>query len=795
MQYGADIFPYQRSKRMEKQKEKREVNFNLIFKVTVFFVSSFLMSRVMFINFIAPFGIAFLLSIASQKNCEKILIISSIGSLLGYISLHNNIKNLSIYLIIVLTIPLARCVFKNTKNKKSIIIMYTLIYVELLLYKVIFLKFSVPMGILETSFNIGCLFPIYFIINYSILSFKDINTMHLFENEEIISMAITLSLVVSGTWGVNIAGISIRNLIALTLVVIIGYIKGSTSSAAVGVAMGTIVGLGSKDMIMFISVYGLCGLISGAFKEAGKWFTGIAYIISFIILKLYSNLNYQFKIEEAVIALVIFYLIPNKIYKKMEIELDYEKKQENIQDDYINKIKNLVIKRLENFSDVLYSMSDILEKLVDNNKLAMKNKSGALIENLADRVCSNCTMNNICWKRENYYTYNALGELIQNYQGNKKEVPYEIERKCIKRGQLIKNTEELANNFIINEMWKKRLSEYRGVLASGVNNMAESIGEIREEFNSSIKFSNIMDKNIRRILNKNNIKYKDLFCYNNEKGRLIVKLSMNACGGKQKCVKEILPLLNKVTGKIMCISDDGCNMNVEEGTCNVVFEETPKYHIATYVSKLCKDGEQCNGDSYTFGKLKDGSYITIISDGMGSGPQAGQESKVVVELIERFVQSGFSKITAINTINSIMNIKFTESEKFSTVDLASVDLYNGKMDFMKIGAVASFIKRGKDIDVISSKTLPIGILDKVDIDVEEKEVKNGDILLMVSDGVLDYETNEAGKVDWVVNYLKNIETNNPKDICEGIMETAKKLSKGKIKDDMTVIAQKVYSLY
>ncbi len=93
---------------------------------------------------------------------------------------------------------------------------------------------------------------------------------------------------------------------------------------------------------------------------------------------------------------------------------------------------------------------------------------------------------------------------------------------------------------------------------------------------------------------------------------------------------------------------------------------------------MAKDGEQCNGDSYSFGKLQSGSYMTIISDGMGSGPQAVQESSAVVELIERFAQSGFSKITAINTINSIMSIKFSQDEKFSTVDLSNIDLYEGK---------------------------------------------------------------------------------------------------------------------
>ncbi len=66
---------------------------------------------------------------------------------------------------------------------------------------------------------------------------------------------------------------------------------------------------------------------------------------------------------------------------------------------------------------------------------------------------------------------------------------------------------------------------------------------------------------------------------------------------------------------------------------------------------------------------------------------------------------------------------------------------------------------------------------------------------MVSDGVLDYESSSAGKVEWVVEFLKNTTLNNPKEISEELIENAKKLSKGKVKDDMTAIVQKVYSLY
>ena len=73
-----------------------------------------------------------------------------------------------------------------------------------------------------------------------------------------------------------------------------------------------------------------------------------------------------------------------------------------------------------------------------------------------------------------------------------------------------------------------------------------------------------------------------------------------------------------------------------------------------------------------------------------------------------------------------MTLKFCEEEKFSTVDLSSIDLYTGEVDFMKVGAVASFIKSDDTIDIIKSKSLPIGVLDKADIERHKKSVSHGD---------------------------------------------------------------------
>lgn len=794
MQYGVDLSAYERAVNVKKKEEKKTVDGKLILKLLIYFIGTFLISRVLLINYIAPFGIALLISV-SVSGEDKLPLVAGCGALFGYVTLINSLNEAPSYIVLVGIVVLSEYIISSLNKKKQLIIIFSIVFIEFVAYKLFIVKLNLSIAAFNSILETVCIFSLYFILNYSITCIKELKTKHLFSNEEIISIAITASLAISGTWGVSVFGIALRNVLALGFILCISYVKGSTVGSAAGVAMGVIVGISTNNLPVFISVYGFCGLVAGIFKEIGRIFTGLSYIVTFSLLIVYSNINGQFKLMEVLIAAVIFFIIPNKIYNKLEIELDFEKKHENISGNYVAKMKEILVNRLDSFSDVLTNMSTILENLAENDKLVMKSKSSALIENLADRVCGSCNMNAMCWRRENFYTYNAFGELIQNFQENNNKIPYEIERKCVKRTVLFKNTEEIVNNFMINEMYRKRLSEGRELLASQFNNMAVSVSEIIEDFNSNIKVDIDAENNIRRILDKNNIKYKDIFCIINKNGRVVVKLKMAACGGRQICVKSLLPYINEALHRNMCIVDDGCNIDIVDNSCTVTYEEAPKYHIGSYARRLCKDEEKYSGDSFSFSKLCDGTYMTILSDGMGSGPQAEQESNAAVELIEKFAHTGFNKITAINTVNSIMTLKFSADEKFSTVDLSSIDLYTGETEFMKVGAVASFIKSGSKVEVIKSKTLPMGVLDKVDIDITNKKVKNGDIVVMLTDGALDYNKESAGKVDWIVDFLEDTSCNSPKELVDIIIEKAMELSGGKIKDDITVVVSKVYELY
>lgn len=137
-------------------------------------------------------------------------------------------------------------------------------------------------------------------------------------------------------------------------------------------------------------------------------------------------------------------------------------------------------------------------------------------------------------------------------------------------------------------------------------------------------------------------------------------------------------------------------------------------------------------------------------------------------------------------INSALALK-ADQESFSTVDILEIDMVTGESEFLKIGSAQSFIKRKKEIGVISSKSLPVGILENIEAEPVRCKLETGDIIVMVSDGV-----SEAGsgvlKSDWIKKLLL-LEKRKPWEVADLIIEGAK--ARSKFSDDMTCCVIKI----
>ena len=793
MDYGIEVPSY---RRVDNEKEKKKLNFeNGIFTMGVTLASGAMLSRVGFGFveglYLAPFGIGYLLSVAKKSDIKRMFLVFA-TVLLGYLT--GGSKNIDIILYISLATVILLCKFVcNALNKefKNRIAFLSIIITSLAV--------GLLMG--EQSFEINLVFslakaiviiPVFYILNYAIGCMQEINTNYFYSTEELISIAILSCLVIAGIGNFVIFGVEIRTIVALAMVITTAYAAGSNSGAILGVTMGIIIGIANNDLLVATTMYGICGLIVGVFKETGKIFSVLAYLISlFMILTYTGNITVQ-SIIEVVAAGIIMMLIPEKTIKEILRELNNEEKSKIISDAQVEGIKLEFVDRLEALRGSLTAVATSIESLSGNEKLLMKNKGAAMIESLADRVCQECEMNNKCWGRELHSTFSDFGELMLSCESKKIYLPKDLNLKCVKRTTLLKSAEELFSTYTVNEALKSRLIEGRSVVANQINNMSTTVASILGDFNNNVNSCLEIDKLLRKTLVKNKIRYNNIYSYTDRKGRLKIKIKIDSYDGENYCRKSIIPVISELVRTPLSIAEDGCKINPETNECSVTIEEAYKYNVSSYVSFNVKDGEKYSGDSYSFGQNKVGEYVTIVSDGMGSGPEAGLESEAAIELIEKFMEGGFSETTMLNAVNSIMGMKFSEDEKFTTLDMNSIDLYTGEVEFIKVGASMSFIKKGNEVEIVNNSSLPFGILDDINITPIKKKVKHGDIIVTISDGVIDVDKENVGDYSWIVDYLKG-EQNNPELISREILELAKKKCDGKVLDDMTVVVSKLYA--
>lgn len=795
MQYGVKIDNYKRAKDSENVKNNMKIEVSSIGLIMAM-VAGLLISRVYLdmtfgvVQVLAPFGLAYLIAITNYER--KYILSSSLGVIVGYITLFNKVSNFSAYIIIstIVTIISMSKLNKKARNIASFIIVFSGLFV----YGVLVGSSDIILHLIGAISVTALVFPIYYVVSYTLKCIEEINTQHFFSIDEIVSIELFICLLIVGIGTLSINDISFRNIAAILFIIALAFISDTNMGAGAGITMGIILGFATGNLMESIAIYGACGLVAGIFRESGKLFTALSFNIIFVIVTLYSGVFNNISFIEALVGTGIFLLIPKKIYNKISLEINKDKKVGHFSEVRFAEIKDELTERLKDFTEVLSIMGKSLNNLVGNDKLAIKNKGNALVENLSDRTCSDCDMRYMCWKRELHQTYNAFSDLIRNYENNSGAFPHELEKKCIKKYALVKNLEDIMNIYMVNETLKSRLGEGRKILSNHINNMSVTISEIVDEFGNELHLCTDVEKSIKKSLLKYGINFGSLICYNDKNGRIKIKMQMENCMGSQTCIKTVLPIISETIGKNMSIGSEGCNINSKNNMCEIVIEEAPKYHINSHVAVATKEGEKFTGDSYSYGRTKDGNYITVISDGMGSGPEAGLESKVSVEIIEKFMEVGFDEKIAIDAVNAIMSIKFSEDEKFSTLDMNKIDLYTGNAKFMKVGAIESFIKRGNKVEVINSNTLPFGVLEEPDVDTVEKQVSNGDVIVSISDGILDVKNDGSFDTTWLIEFLKNTKYRQPKDLSIAILEKAKELSGGKAKDDMTVVVSKVFAI-
>lgn len=220
------------------------------------------------------------------------------------------------------------------------------------------------------------------------------------------------------------------------------------------------------------------------------------------------------------------------------------------------------------------------------------------------------------------------------------------------------------------------------------------------------------------------------------------------------------------------------------------FVEQGKYMLTTGVVRRNRTGEELCGDNFSVTKIDTQQAVLMLSDGMGTGEKAYLKSEQVVNLLEQLLSAGFCRELAIELLNSFISF-LADGEISSSLDLAVVDFYTGEADFIKLGASTTFIKRNDKIECIRSTSLPVGVLEQVEFDTCSRKLYHGDIIVMVSDGVLDGIIFED-KEEYLADVIAKQTTSNVQAMAENIMTEVERMQRGVMRDDSTILIAGVW---
>ena len=288
-------------------------------------------------------------------------------------------------------------------------------------------------------------------------------------------------------------------------------------------------------------------------------------------------------------------------------------------------------------------------------------------------------------------------------------------------------------------------------------------------------------KNLVQALHSEGIAAAEL-CYIRKKGAAANGISMILSTERSGCkASQAADMLTVLLGKHLQPSPGSPYLIEREPHC-FQFTEEPKYVALTGVSRAVKEGEKISGDQYAMLESEKGRLLLLLSDGTGAGEDASRGSGRVMDLMEKMLEAGFGTEASVNLLNSALYAQ-NEEDDHPTIDLCSLDLYTGECEICKVGGVATFWKTSGRVLCVGGESLPLGIFQKVQIERQMCQIRPGDLLVMMTDGVLDMM--EDGE-ERMAQVLEGLQEQNPQEIAEKILSYAICASEGRIRDDMTV---------
>ncbi len=790
---------------------------NLVLYILTFMVSMVGFSSNNLIFSIVPFGLALLAAAFSNGQAIGIMyILSLIGTFIRF-----GTNNLLTYVVTSLTffilVLLIRPKIQEGVNEKRKIGVHLFFAVFLVQVVPLFFRTFYVFDLL-TSIMLGMTTYIFYKIFVSSISLiKEFETKKAFTIEEVMGTSLLIAIAISAFGDLNIFGFSIKNILSILIVLILGWKNGILVGATGGITIGVVLGIiGGSEPVM-IAVYAVSGMIAGLLNRFGRIGVIVGFILGNVVIAYAANGNSVplIMFQEILIASLGLLAIPKRIQINIEDLFGTTKLLPETTGRSLEENKDTVYK-LNSISETIFDMAESYQEaaatILSEEELKQQERSNIEIfmeefKNNLDGLEDNMLYDTMCYISEEFMTdifeillekdiiteKNFINVLAKH---NQYIVGFEDTSKKAQE-DVYKIVKALNYSYRVSKLsfiWKKKMDESKKNVSAGLKGVSEAISKMAVEIDKKEEDSFADEKEeIIKLLEQKEIFIKDINIKRANSGRYTVSVYTDICenvDGTQCDIKKIGKIVSKVLNEKMIIQDQECGLRINKKECKFTYLSEDKYKVQVGIAKSTKAGSPVSGDSSIHIKLNDGKYLLALSDGKGSGPEAMKSSKIAIKMLERLLTAGFEKDVSMKLINSTLSAN-TSEDMFATLDIQILDLFNGNMEFIKNSACPTYIKRNGEVQLLKAVSLPTGILTNVDLVVYDYDLQDGDILVMCSDGIIDSNKEYLNKQVWLKYLLEDIQIDDAQKIADIIIGEAIDNDFGVQKDDMTVIVAKI----
>ncbi len=563
---------------------------------------------------------------------------------------------------------------------------------------------------------------------------------------------------------VNIFGFHPFCAAGIFAVIVFGFLGGGTAGAAAGACVSAALAASGTPLILCLSLP-VSGLAAGAFGEKRKYPCIICCTCIFVCFALLdATLAGAMFFAEGAAALGVFAAVPSKPMFILRSRLTSPGSE---------RTPAGVSETLRKTAAAVESAARCISKVSDGMENLSPDPVSLAVMRIKERVCCDCPLSESCYCPDNGDLERAAAEALRAGETHISDFRRDFAENCPCTESIVKVCGGIFQGVYLSSALEAHNTRTRELTCGLFSTVSLLLAELSHLTAQNEKELNEAERLTARTLAGAGIQ------------PLSIKAAAPADGAVRLEITAHLPSkmppgkLGRLLGGTLGI--EFCDPEVEETAAGtkMIFEREPVFALRLGSASRSADSGGLCGDNFRTFSNGSVAYI-VLSDGMGTGGRAAVDAAMTVDIFTRLIKAGASPGTALAVAGTALNVRGGE-EASATLDVAEINLFTGEAVIYKAGAAPSYCTRKGSVRSLDAASMPLGILAGTGFKALKAELFEGDILLMVSDGVSSGNSR-------LENALKNAApVENAGDFAEKLLEDSLRFSRGR-PDDMTVIA-------